>query len=148
MWDLPTPVRAQYLESVFRSCGEVEHKRRSPILRAVRRALEHLGQYRNREPEAELKLLVKSDLEENVDRLPRDRRSTSDRSNELDNNGIDVLLCGYSETTGSANGRVTVPPARSARADHLRATWMSAFADPSRVKLDPFCPKFKGSATR
>jgi hypothetical protein len=136
-------IRGQYLESVLRICGELGRKHRSPILRAVRRALEHLREYRDREPDSELQLLVDSDLQENVDVLPVAKRSTSSRADQLDNRDITVQLCGYSETTRTASGRGKVSPARPAGADSLRVKWTSAFTDPTHLKLDPFCPKFE-----
>jgi len=111
------------VEKVCSSFGAVDS---SSIFRAVEVVLDQLqtnGLNGN-------KLILESDLGENVDR--RLFRRHKKNAALLDNSGISTLICGVA-MTDEAGGP------RGARADALEKTWRAAFAAPDQLSIEPFC---------
>jgi len=52
----------------------------------------------------------------------------------IDNAGIEVQLCGLSQTTGNT------PPRNAIGAARVEAVWKAIFSDPASVSFEPFCP--------
>ncbi len=108
------------------SCNAIARTKHSPIIKGVRRGLAHLkslGCLRG----AGCMLIVHSDLQDNDElNSARNRRAASGPA--LDNTGINVVLCGYTETV--EDGSVM-------QMDRLLATWQKLFVEP--IKEAPFC---------
>lgn len=145
------------IDRVKSRCEESPQTKRSPIYMAVRRASEYLRS-RGCKSGSSCWLYLKSDLEELSEGRIRDLiegapgrvRKASDNTSQLptliDNAGINVSVCGLSETAGapvSGGGRRTIlTPIRDARrADRIRSVWEQLFSDPPRVSFSPSCPK-------
>lgn len=123
--------------------------RKSPVFLDMRRAIEGLQAHGCQEGTGCL-LLVRSDLEETEERWIRDslragRLVKRGRPEPLNNAGIAVLLCGFSETRGDireGGKRQRLTAQRSSKsADLLASLWKSLFSDPSLVFFEPACPK-------
>ncbi|MFN9299313.1 MAG: type IV secretory system conjugative DNA transfer family protein [Acidobacteriota bacterium] len=115
-------VRQQYLASVRAACAALPLTKQSPLVRAVRRALEHL---RSRQcgPQSDCVMVVHSDLQDNQELTVSARQIA-----HLDNTGIRVVLCGYA---GGIQDR------SSLSIDAAMSAWKSLFAAP--VTFSPFC---------
>jgi hypothetical protein len=108
------------------SCNTIARTNHSPIIKGVRRGLAHLKSLGCRR-DAGCILIVHSDLQDNDELMSaRNRRVVS--APVLDNTGINVVLCGYTET---------VQDGSAMQMDSLLATWQGLFMEP--VKEAPFC---------
>jgi hypothetical protein len=108
------------------SCNTIARTKHSPIIKGVRRGLAHLKSLGCRR-DAGCMLIVHSDLQDNDElKSAKNRRAAS--GPVLDNTGIKVVLCGYTET---------VEDGSAMQMDSLLATWQRLFMEP--VKEAPFC---------
>lgn len=106
------------------ACLAISQTALSPIVKAVRRAIVHLNSL-GCSSESGCVLIVESDLQDN-DELLRMRKGTP--AELLDNRGVRIVLCGFSET---------VQDGTAMNADALISTWRALFAAP--VTFSPFC---------
>ena len=112
--------------AVAKACGSFGVVNSSSIFRATELLL---GQLQTRGLNGS-KLVLQSDLEENVDK--RVLHKATKKTALLNNTGIKTLICGYAVTNmGSPRGE---------HADKLLNTWRSDFAEPKQVTFEPFCP--------
>jgi len=142
--------RQELLTDLQSKCEQLSVTDRSPIVLAVKRAIERLRASGCRN-ESGCFVYVQSDGQETAEPAIRQllaSRSMDDRSPSLlliDNDGIDVVFYGLSDTRGeelSTGRRRLITRTRGAdRADHLRAVWLSLVKHPERVSFEPFCPK-------
>lgn len=118
-------LREAFIARAKKACLDVHPTTQSPIIRAVRRGLAHLvalGCAR----ESRCALIVHSDLQDN-DTFAALRHIATPQV-PLDNTGIQVVLCGYSETVRDGSAVDT---------ETLLATWKGLFIEP--VRFAPFC---------
>lgn len=108
------------------SCNTIARTKHSPIIKGVRRGLAHLKSLGCRR-DAGCMLIVHSDLQDNDELNSAKNRRAASRP-VLDNTGINVVLCGYTET---------VEDGSTMQMDSLLATWQRLFVEP--VEEAPFC---------
>ncbi len=141
------------VQKLREGCREAGQTKQSPIYLAIRRAVEYARAH-GCDGRNQCVVYVQSDLEELSERSIRDSISGSgpaERRNRLllptsiDNNGIDVKICGLAETAGTvetAGDRRTLTPKHDARrADEIVRIWRKLFTDPNRVGFNSHCPK-------
>lgn len=115
-----------FLARTKASCDGIARTKHSPIIKGVRRGLAHLKSL-GCQRDAGCMLIVHSDLQDNDELISaRNRRVAS--GPVLDNTGINVVLCGYTETVQDGSGTKT---------DALLNTWQRLFMEP--VKEAPYC---------
>jgi hypothetical protein len=122
------------MRQVAKACSSFGTVDSSSIFRAVEVALDQL-QTRGLSGS---RLILRSDLGENVDR--RLAYKYTKKNALLRNAGIEILVCGVAMTNEGGGPR-------GARADALEKTWRAAFATPSEVTIEPFCPGQHASET-
>jgi hypothetical protein len=116
--------RAEFLERAEAACAGIEPTKTSPVIKAVRRAVQQLKAL-GCPREAGCILIVYSDLQD-TDELSGRRVDAQPRV--IDNAGINVMLCGVTRTVEDGYGVET---------DDLLETWRALFTEP--VRLAPFC---------
>jgi hypothetical protein len=131
-------------------CEKLAVTNRSPILLAIRRAIEGLmaaGCNRS----FGCFVYVQSDGEETAEPKVRQLLTSKSKDNKtstsplIDNDGIDIIFYGLSETVGereTADGlrRHFTRERDAAHAEQLQTVWRSLFTHPERVRFEPFCP--------
>jgi hypothetical protein len=116
--------RAIFASSAIHACEKMQAQSTSPIVKAVRRGLSQLislGCTRR----SDCLLILHSDLRDNDELRPQ---GSNIPSQMLDNTGIKVLLCGYSETVRDGS---------SVDTDALLKRWKGMFVEPAT--FSPFC---------
>lgn len=140
--------RLDLLHDISNKCQSFRRTTVSPIFLGVKQAVADL-RARGCGETSRCKLLVNSDLEENVEMsIKKSLNSTAGGKTILplvENNGIDVTFCGLAVTTGrladsSSRGFRNAPPRTPAREDRLREVWRSLFVNPGVVNFEPYCP--------
>lgn len=147
----------ELLDQIKVRCEEAGQTNQSPIYMAIRRAIEHL-RARGCDGRSNCILYVQSDLEEMSERRIREllnqtpqpvRRTSSivpQLPTPINNAGINVRICGLSETVGTvevgSDRRRTFTPMHDAqRADRIRQVWEGLFSDPQHVIFNSHCPR-------
>lgn len=137
--------KREFEQQLATDCEVASGAADSPIYEMIRQALAHLrSKSIGCAPDGNCHLLVKSDLDEDVNaplkqmldalRTKPDTMLPDALVGSLDNAGISVTICGYSEVKpGASGGR----PGLSQ--DALLRTWQSLFRDPESVNLQPYC---------
>ena len=146
--------RQQALVEKFKQgCRNAGQTSQSPVYLSIRRAVEYLRAHgcdgRNRcvvYVQSDLEELSEKGIRDYVDRSARtDARYRVSLPTQIDNSGIEVKICGLSETAGAAEvagKRKTLTPQHDARrVDVLTDVWRQLFSDPSRVAFNSHCPK-------
>jgi hypothetical protein len=141
------------VQEAMKACAEHGTTDRSPIYLAARRAIEELRAL-GCDGKRLCTLLIHSDLAENAEAGIRRAllgENSAELPSKIDNHGIDVHICGPAETSGSVDGKgkaITEHKARGAkRADLTEKVWRLVFAEPTRLTIEPHCPKVHGAAT-
>ena len=132
------------------SCRSAGQTTQSPIYLGVRRAIEHM-RAQGCNGRNTCVVYVQSDLEELSEKSIRDSVAHPARSQQtslptlIQNQGIDVKICGLSETAGIAEiagkRKVLTPQRDAKRADLLTSVWQKLFTDPTRVTFNSHCPR-------
>lgn len=121
----------------------------SPIFLAVKRALEQLKAV-GCDSSVLCYLFIRTDGEETEEpwlknSLKTGKQFKTGQPMPLDNQGIQVVFCGFSETIGELiekNKKKKLTPIRNAeRAEFLNTLWSKVFTQPEKVIFEPFCPK-------
>jgi hypothetical protein len=139
--------RKELLAGIGRKCQELTRTDVSPILLAVRRAVEQL-QSLGCSSANPCQLYVQTDGEETAE--PALARALRGRGQPLPepaspilHDGIRITFCGLADTVGRDDGgprRARRTKARDAgRAERLRQTWTAILG--GNVTFEPFCPK-------
>lgn len=143
------------LGAVKRKCIEAGQADRSPVYMAIRRSVEYLHA-KGCDGRSPCVLYVQSDLEEMSEKGIKELLNGSVAAvntaqalslpKPIDNSGIEVRICGLSETSGtahSANGkqRRFTPRHGAQRADRLQSIWEKLFTLPQGVSFNSHCPK-------
>ncbi len=147
--------RTLYMREAAAQCARAGSANRSPIFQAVMRVVEHVK--RDGTDAARRIVLVQSDLEELSHSAIRDALKAADTRAMaslpvIDNDGVDVFVCGLAETKGLASlpDGAVVPLTRARRqadAHRQRVVWSAVFARPERVHFAPFCPRLPRGLT-
>jgi hypothetical protein len=116
----------EWQRRVSAACADVQSATRSPIVKGVRRSVEHLRSV-GCTAGSGCRLIVKSDLQDNDVLGARGHREQGELI-PIANQGIEVVLCGYSE------GRLD---AQSVGVEALLSSWRQAFVEPPLFA--PFC---------
>jgi hypothetical protein len=138
-------------------CKEAGETKQSPIYLAIRRAVEYL-RAQGCDGRTKCKVFVQSDLEELSEKSIKQLLTEPTRRDQktqtpllptpIDNVGIDLMICGLSETAGDSpiegKKRTLTPKHDAQRADRIRAVWEKLFTDAKRVGFNSFCPKETG----
>ena len=137
--------RAALLGKISKACASMRPTAVSPIFLGVKQALADL-KAEGCDKASHCKLWVNSDLEENVELGIKRRLSglAGSLPPALDNDGIDVALCGYASTAGRVTRGNEVRhfgTRNAAREDRLQSVWRSLFLNAERVSFQPYCPK-------
>jgi hypothetical protein len=136
------------LDDLRTRCEALHVTKRSPILLLIRRGVDRLRQF-GCTPTSGCILYVQTDGEETAElqikRLLDDNRSSKlGPSSLIDNQGIDVVFYGLSQTVGETEIDVrkhNLTRGRDmARAGRIQDVWLSLFSEPGRVRFEPFCP--------
>jgi hypothetical protein len=136
------------LQDLHQKCEQLPKTKRSPIVLAIRRAIEGL-KAEGCKPYSGCFVFVQSDGLENSDVRVRLLLATNNDSALprplIDNDGIDVVFYGLSDTSGEepspGKNRQIARPRNAVRVDRLEAVWRSIFTHPERLSFQPFCPK-------
>ena len=118
------------LSQVQKACESMPQTGHSPILRAVRRALEQLRSLGCREWSTCV-LLVDTDLRETEASELRVARASKPSLRQSDNRGTATLFCGFTAVTEHGSGVNPSDP------DALIDMWKTLFIEP--VHFAPFC---------
>lgn len=133
-------ISEEFFDNVKRACREFGTADGSSIYRATQIGLEHVRTF-GCPSASDCRLIIASDLEENVDAAVRKwlYRGTNSASSPtlLDNAGITVTFCGYTETTESGGPRT--------EAQSLVNGWKQLFAHP--VTFRPYCGTAENEST-
>jgi len=113
----------------------------SPLHLALLRGLQHLraaGCGHNPDA-AHCRLIAITDGEETEEAILREALHGNGEFKPpkdllINNTGIEVHLCGLSQTTSDT------PPRNAVGAERLEAVWRASFTDPALVSFEPFCP--------
>jgi hypothetical protein len=137
-------------QDLLTRCESVRPTSVSPIFLGVKRAVADL-RASGCKAGSGCRIWVSTDLEENGERGMRERILHSREAREplpppLDNEGIEVTFCGFSQTAGRVidpSGReVRIGAARDPRRDdRLQAVWRAMFTSPELVSFEPYCPE-------
>jgi hypothetical protein len=140
--------KEKLLDDIKTACESIPQTKVSPILIAVKRAIEHLRS-RGCGPESECTVYVQTDLEETGDpQLGAALNSTSRNKQVLAspmiNEGVGIVITGTAETAGistGTDGRVHQlnKPRNLQRIEHLQSVWKGLFSNPDRVTFEPHC---------
>jgi hypothetical protein len=138
----------KFLNDTYSQCSAINRTEQSPVFLSVKRAVEYLKAL-DPKGTATLYLLVQSDLEENIEpdikkALRASAGSGSKLPTSIDNSGINVSFCGYSETASQykdAKGvaRQATPMRNAKSADRLLEVWRSLFTHPELINFNPVC---------
>lgn len=130
-------------------CLESKTTNLSPLFMAAKRGLEHLRGSGCKGP-SKCEMYFATDGEENVEArikhaIEDDAAGFDSLPEPLENDGIDITVCGFSETRGTpvdghGEKRLTKPH-DGRRVDRLRNVWSRLFTQPERVKFMPFCTR-------
>lgn len=137
--------KREFEQQLEHSCEAAHGAADSPIYEMIRQALAQLrSESIGCAPDGNCHLLVKSDLDEDVNaplkqmldalRVKPDAMLPDALVGSLDNAGITVTICGYSEVRPRASGGLPAPSQ-----DALLRTWQALFRDPESVNLQPYC---------
>lgn len=134
---------------------ELGRTTRSPIFLAVKRGVEQLRSS-GCTPETTCYLLVKSDGQElsepTIKKALRDSQSKNSLPSPIPNEGIRVVFCGLSETTGNTTegSRRGFHAQVSDRKgiDRVRDVWSSLFTQPELVTFEPYCREIETMSTK
>ena len=141
----------EILADLHTKCEQLPITNRSPIVLAAKRAVERLRASGCR-PGSGCFVAIQSDGEETTEPIFKQLLGGRSKSREtsasplIDNDGIDIVFYGLSETKGeemTSGSRVQqITKTRdSGGVERLRAVWLSLFAHPERIIFEPFCPK-------
>jgi hypothetical protein len=141
------------LDKIRERCVAAGQTKRSPIYIAIRRAVEYLRAH-GCDGRSQCTVYVQSDLEELSETSIKEvlsggssnRKTLSALPTPIENRGIDVKICGLSETAGAIEvdkrkQRVLTPNHDAQRADRIHSVWEELFTDPTRVVFNSHCPK-------
>jgi hypothetical protein len=117
--------RGLFLAQAKSACESIKQTKQSPLVKAVRRALVHLHNL-GCAATSGCVLVVRSDLQDTDELGAAQAKSAGDAV--LDNTGIGVVLCGFSETV--SDGAAT-------QTDALLSKWKGLFIEP--IRAEPFC---------
>lgn len=137
-----------FVTQVREACEGAAPTSSSPIYLAIKRLVEDVANAG--EPASPRFVFLHSDLQETADRAIRTAlrqplgAPLSGLPPKIDNEGVEVRLCGYAATVGrriSANGRSTTltRPRRADSSDRLEEVWLRLFTHPDQVVIQPFC---------
>jgi hypothetical protein len=142
--------RQELFRDILTRCESVRPTSISPIFLGVKQAVAEL-RANGCKAGSRCGLWVSTDLEENAARGLRERILNPREAREplpppLDNEGIEVTFCGFSQTAGrliDPSGReVRIGAARDPRRDdRLQAVWRAMFTSPELVSFEPYCPE-------
>jgi len=145
--------RLRYQQEILRDLSDkCQHLRRttiSPIFLGVTQGITDL-RARGCKPTSHCKLFSDSDGKENAEPLIRKMLDANDGQKhislpQIDNFGIEVVLCGVAVTDGRISdlaekgGRKFVT-GDSDRVHRVEEVWRSIFAEPALVRFEPYCP--------
>jgi len=145
--------RLRYQQEILRDVSDkCQHLRRttiSPIFLGVTQGIADL-RARGCKPTSHCKLFSDSDGKENAEPSIRKILETSDGQKhtslpQIDNTGIEVVLCGVAVTDGRISdlaekgGRKFVT-GDSDRVHRMQEVWQSLFTEPTAVRFEPYCP--------
>ena len=119
-----------FAADLTRACAGFPQVTASSIYRAVQVALGHLHGEGCGAGAGPCKLLVESDAEENVTRSFY-KTGKAGQGTPLDNNGVNVIWCGYAVTEGGGGPR-------GEQTDALLQRWRQSFSNPD-VVFKPYC---------
>lgn len=142
--------REELLSNIKNQCEQLPRTKTSPIFRAIGRAVEHLRSL-GCGPDLECSVYVQTDLEETSDSQIRKALDQPIRDKRvlpapINNDGINVVICGVAETTGRTIGedgkaRQMTKPRDPERVDRIGSVWSALFTNPEQVKFEPYAPK-------
>ena len=147
--------RQDLLAAVKRRCVEAGQADRSPVYMAIRRAVEYLHA-KGCDGRSPCVLYVQSDLEELSEKRIKELLNDSGAASKaprapslptpIDNSGVEVRICGLSETAGTtkASGdkqRRVTPRHDAQRADRIQSVWERLFTLPQSVSFNSLCPR-------
>ncbi len=138
----------ELLKDLQSKCEQIPKTSRSPIMLAVKRAVERLRASGCRNGSGCF-IAIQSDGEESSESTVKQLLTSNKKPPSfslIDNAGIDIVFYGLSDTRGeeltTSGHRLTMTRTRDAkRVDRLQAVWLSLFTHPERVSFEPFCPK-------
>ncbi len=141
----------ELLTDLQTKCEQLPMTNRSPIVLSAKRAVERL-RAAGCQTGSGCFVVIQSDGEETSEPTVKQLlasqpgSSKTSASSLIDNDGIDIVFYGLSDTKGeeltSGGRRQRVTRTRDASgADRLRAVWLSLFTHRERVSFEPFCPK-------
>jgi len=146
--------RQELFQDLLARCESVRSTSISPIFLGVKQAVADL-RASGCKAGSRCGLWVSTDLEENAERGMRERILHPREAREplpppLDNEGIEVAFCGFSQTAGRVidpSGReIRIVAARDPRRDdRLQAVWRAMFTIPELVSFEPYCPEVRDS---
>jgi hypothetical protein len=122
--------QSQLVSDIKKACAGFTQVPASSIFRAVQVSLNYLHGL-GVSPDSRSRLILESDLEENIERRFFGKGAMKTVIPVLDNTNIDVIACGYAVTeSGGPRGPHT---------DALLARWRTLFKDQSRLTFLPYC---------
>lgn len=140
------------VEKIKARCVEAGQTKQSPIYMAIRRAVEYERAH-GCDGLNKCTVYVQSDLEElsekNIKEVLNGHAPSSRKMllpTPIDNRGIDITICGLSETAGRTEvdkpkTRTLTPRHDAERVDRIRSTWEQLFSERQRVIFNSHCPK-------
>ncbi|MDA2937070.1 hypothetical protein MYX75_02250 [Acidobacteria bacterium AH-259-A15] len=118
---------------------------RSPIFLAVKRGVEQLRSS-GCTPQSACYLFIKTDGEELLEPGIKNALRGSEKGplpEPIGNEGVKIVFCGLSETTGSTtkgDKKLQYTQVRDAKyVDRLRKVWSALFTNPDLVSFEPYC---------
>lgn len=121
-------------------CENLPLRQTSPLLRSIRQVVSHL-KIQNRSPNAGHYLIARTDLQETADaslkRLLLQPVGTKvpENARQIDNAGINVIVCGIAEGIPPRTGQSEY------NIERIKEVWLALFNHPELVVLEPYCPK-------
>jgi hypothetical protein len=140
--------RQKLIEDIKAKCEKIPQTKVSPILIAIKRAVEHLRGL-GCSPDSGCVVYVQTDLEETGDpqvkvALNHQRQPHQTLPTPVNNDGISVVLSGIAETVGvskasKGKSKALTRTRDTGRAGRIESVWRSLFTSPDRVTFEPYC---------
>lgn len=139
------------LDDLKGKCNKVKQTTASPIALSIKRGIEQLKSL-GCNGDSQCSVYAETDLEETADMQIKGALNHAPKTKQtpmtpiFQNDGISILICGVSETTGltsvdSGKPRRLTTDRDPQRADRIREVWKPTFTQQQLVSFSPFCPK-------
>ena len=129
-------------------CQQLQKTNTTAVFLGIKRALE-IVQFKGCDGGiSPCQIFIQTDGEENAEKwikhALKGKKSNTSPPPKINNQGIDIIFCGQSETVGQTSKHKQITKSRSAsQVVRQQQVWLSLFTHPKQVQFLPFCPKAK-----